>query len=62
MRSIDCEHRRKRDMEDEKNAFTGLLWGGLFSIILWISIFGWMKILIPHVHHYKDWLLYFWQQ
>ncbi|MDA2519255.1 hypothetical protein PDN73_26195 [Bacillus cereus] len=49
-------------MEEEKNAFTGLLWGGLFSIILWISIFGWMKILIPHVHHYKDWLLYFWQQ
>ncbi|MDQ0271245.1 hypothetical protein J2S17_003133 [Cytobacillus purgationiresistens] len=27
------------------NIFKGLMWGSFFSSILWISLFGWIKII-----------------
>jgi hypothetical protein len=32
-------------MEEEGNIIIGLFWGTLFSIPLWMSIFGWFKII-----------------
>ncbi|CAG9612137.1 hypothetical protein BACCIP111899_01309 [Bacillus rhizoplanae] len=32
-------------MKTDGNFFVGLLWGSLFSIILWMSLIGWIKIL-----------------
>jgi hypothetical protein len=32
-------------MKEEGNIIVGLFWGTLFSIPLWISIFGWVKII-----------------
>jgi hypothetical protein len=32
-------------MKEEGNVIIGLFWGILFSIPLWISIFGWVKII-----------------
>ncbi|WP_176535376.1 hypothetical protein [Bacillus cereus] len=48
-------------MEKDVNFFVGLLWGGLFSLILWISFAGWMKIVTTNFHYCKDWLVSFWQ-
>jgi len=31
--------------ENDGNFFVGLFWGVLFSIILWISLIGWWKII-----------------
>ena len=31
--------------ENEGNLFAGLFWGALFSIPLWISIIGWVRLL-----------------
>ncbi|WP_176518849.1 hypothetical protein [Bacillus wiedmannii] len=47
-------------MKKEGDFFVGLFWGSLFSVILWISFFGWLKILTLHFHNYKDWLISFW--
>ncbi|MGM0841785.1 MAG: hypothetical protein ACQEWE_13700 [Bacillota bacterium] len=30
-------------MKEEGNLFVGVFWGMLFSIPLWISLFGWVK-------------------
>jgi hypothetical protein len=32
-------------MKEEGNIIVGLFWGTLFSIPLWISIVGWVKLL-----------------
>lgn len=32
-------------MYDEGNLFKGMINGFLISIFLWISVFGWMKML-----------------
>ncbi|MGG5736891.1 hypothetical protein [Bacillus cereus group sp. IBL03679] len=48
-------------MKKDVNFIVGLFWGSLLSVALWISFFGWMKIVIPHLHHYKDWLISFWE-
>ena len=31
--------------EDEGNLAKGLLWGLLFSIPLWLSILGWIRLI-----------------
>jgi hypothetical protein len=31
---------------EQGNVFKGLLWGILLSIPLWISLFGWSRILL----------------
>lgn len=32
-------------MEDQGNFFIGLFWGVLFSVPLWMAIFGWFIII-----------------
>jgi hypothetical protein len=32
-------------MEEQGNFFTGLFWGIMFSIPLWMAIFGWVNII-----------------
>ncbi|EJR56216.1 hypothetical protein IIM_01308 [Bacillus cereus VD107] len=44
-------------MGKDVKCFRGLFCGCLFSIVLWISFLGWMKILIPHFHYCKEWLI-----
>jgi hypothetical protein len=36
----------KESYETEGNFFLGLFWGGMISIPLWISFFGWVKLVI----------------
>ncbi len=31
--------------DEEGNLFIGLFWGMIFSIPLWISFFGWVKLV-----------------
>ncbi|MEX0417852.1 hypothetical protein [Bacillus sp. C30] len=47
-------------MKKDGNFFVGLFWGSVFSIILWISFFSWIKILLKYIHHHKDSLIQFW--
>lgn len=49
-------------MDKDVKFFVGLLWGGLFSLILWTSFVGWMKIVAPSFHYCKDWLVSFCQR
>lgn len=30
---------------DEGNFFKGILWGVMFSVPLWLSIFGWINLV-----------------
>ncbi|WP_226793669.1 hypothetical protein [Bacillus sp. B1-b2] len=33
-------------MEEQTNFFNGLKWGIVLSVPLWISLLGWIKILV----------------
>ncbi len=32
-------------MTEDHNIIKGLLWGSILSVPLWLSIFGWVKVL-----------------
>ncbi len=33
-------------MESEGNVFEGIFWGSLLSFPLWLSLIGWVKLLL----------------
>jgi hypothetical protein len=35
--------------ETESHFFQGLFWGSLLSIPLWLSFFGWVKLIIAYI-------------
>jgi hypothetical protein len=37
--------------ETETNFFKGLFWGSILSIPLWLSFFGWVKLMIDFINY-----------
>ncbi|WP_215599144.1 hypothetical protein [Bacillus mycoides] len=49
-------------MKTKRKFLMGVLWGSSLSIVLWMSLIGWIKILLTQFHYHKEWLKYFWNQ
>lgn len=45
-------------MNKNDGFYVSLLLGSILSIILWISFFGWIKILLTEFHRHKDLLIH----